>query len=110
MNAAVTTLDAPPAEIRISILHVADCPLVSRVQAILEVALQRVGATAAIEQIEGAHPSPTLLIDGFDVAGHPSGSDPACRIALPTIEEIATAIRAALVRRTSPTCGEGAAQ
>ena len=96
VNAALTPLDA----LRISILHVPDCPLIGPVRETLEVALESVGATAVIEEIEGEYPSPTLLIDGVEVAGYPLGSDPACRIHLPTMQEIATAVGTALVRRT----------
>ena len=110
VNAALTPLDAPPGELRISILHVPDCPLIGPVRETLEAALESVGATAVIEEIEGEYPSPTLLIDGVEVAGYPLGSDPACRIHLPTMQEIATAVGTALVRRTDQTRGEGGSQ
>jgi hypothetical protein len=88
------------AELQISILHVPDCPSIGRVRETVQMALRSVGATAVVEEVEGEYPSPTLLIDGVTVDGYPLGSDPACRINLPTHEEIATAIRAALVRHT----------
>ena len=110
VNAALTPLDAPPGELRMSILHVPDCPLIGPVRETLEVALESVGAKAVIEEIQGEYPSPTLLIDGVEVAGYPLGSDPACRINLPTIEEIATAVSAALVRRTNQAHGDGVSQ
>ena len=110
MSAALIPLDAVPGELRISILHVPDCPLISRVRETVEVALKNLGAAAAIEEIEGEYPSPTLLIEGVEIAGYPLGSDPACRINLPTIEEIATAVSAALVRRTNQAHGDGGSQ
>jgi hypothetical protein len=90
-----TAQDAPHAELRISIFHVPDCPSVNRLRAEVEAALECFGATAVIEEIEGGYLSPTLLIDGTEIDGYPLGFDPACRVDIPTTEEIATAIRAA---------------
>jgi hypothetical protein len=85
--------------VRISILHRPDCPLVAGMRAEVEAALERIRTTAVIEDIEGAYPSPTVLIDGVEVDGYPLGSDPACRIDLPTQEQISSAILAAGARR-----------
>ncbi|HTW06399.1 MAG TPA: MerR family DNA-binding protein [Acidimicrobiales bacterium] len=68
-----------------------DCPL-----------LERVGATAVVEEAEGPYPSPTVLIEGVEIAGYPLGPGPACRIDLPTRDEIAAAILAACTRATIP--------
>jgi hypothetical protein len=101
VNSSHPTWGAPPGELRISILHTPDCPSVSRVRQTLEEALESVGATAVIEEIEGACLSPTVLIDGVEIDGYRLGSDPACRIALPEAGEIAAAITAAAgARRT----------
>jgi len=103
---APVSLAAPPsAALQISILHVPDCPSIGRVRETLQMVLRRVGATAIVQEVEGEYPSPTLLIDGVTVAGYPLGSVPACRIHLPTYEEIAIAIRSALARRTNETQG-----
>jgi hypothetical protein len=92
---------APSAALQISILHVPDCPSIGRVRDAVEVALARVGATAVVEEIEGDYPSPTLLIDGVEIDGYPLRSDPACRIELPTHEEITAAVLAAIARRAT---------
>ena len=110
MSAPVSLAAPPSAALQISILHVPDCPSIGRVRETLQMVLRRVGATAIVEEVEGEYPSPTLLIDGVTVAGYPLGSDPACRINLPTIEEIATAVSAALVRRTNQAHGDGVSQ
>ncbi|MGH8994557.1 MAG: hypothetical protein ACRDYB_00710 [Acidimicrobiales bacterium] len=109
MKASRPPLDAPPAELRISILHVSDCPSIGHVRTILKAALESVGATAVVEEIEGGYSSPTLLVNGVEVDGYPLGSDPACRIHLPTHEEIATAILAS-VRATGKTRTETASK
>ena len=45
------------------------------------------------EEIEGPYPSPTLLIDGIDVTGRDPGTEPCCRLDLPTEEDILMALR-----------------
>ncbi len=87
-------MTAPCREVRISILHVPDCPSVGRLRAEVERALERTGISAVIEEIEATLLSPTLLINGAEVDGYPVGSDPACRIDVPTHEQIADAILA----------------
>jgi hypothetical protein len=62
-------------------------------------ALERIRTAAVIEDIEGAYPSPTLLIDGVEVDGYPLGSDPAGRIDIPTQGQITSVIAAAGARR-----------
>ena len=83
-------------DIRIQILHVPDCPLVEHVRSEVQLALATVGAHGVIEELEGQYPSPTLLIDGFDVTGGHAGADPSCRLDLPTQDQILTALRVAL--------------
>jgi predicted RNase H-like HicB family nuclease len=100
VNSSHSIEGAPPGELRISIFHVPDCPSVSRVRQTLEEALDSVGATAVIEEIEGAYPSPTVLIDGAEIDGYRLASGPACRIGLPEAGELAAAIVAASARRT----------
>lgn len=106
MTAHRTTQPAPPAGFRISIYHVPDCPSVGRVRAEVEAALDRIGATAVVEEIEGAFPSPTVLIDGAEIDGYPLGSGAACRIGLPASQEIEDAILARARREHSARPGE----
>ncbi len=51
--------------------------------------------SAAIQEVEGPYPSPTLLIDGADVTGQRLSSEPACRLIVPSADEIVRAILAA---------------
>lgn len=95
MRAPLTAEGAPVAELRVFILHVPDCPSAGRVRDEVDAALERVGATAVVEEIEGPYRSPTVLIAGVEVEGYPLGSDPACRIDVPTSVEITAAILAA---------------
>lgn len=95
VSAPRPTRAAPPGELLISILSVPDCPSLSRVRAELQAALDHLGATAVVEEIEGAFSSPTVLIDGAEIDGYALGSDAACRISLPNPVEIKDAILAA---------------
>lgn len=80
---------------RVQILHVPDCPLVDRLRAEVESCLAEVAPLVGVELVEGDHPSPTLVVDGIDVAtGAPVSGEPRCRLDLPTPEQIREALRA----------------
>ena len=46
--------DGAPVELRISLYHVPDCPLVARLRDEVRIALERVGTMAMVEEIEGS--------------------------------------------------------
>lgn len=88
-------------ELRIEILHVPDCPSVAQLRAEVQEALDTVGSSAAIEEVEGNHPSPTLLINGDPLDGFPLQGEAACRIDVPSREQIRSSILAASGRTGS---------
>lgn len=97
----VSSADASMLEYRlldlpIQILHVADCPLVGGVRQDVQECLDRQGVEAPIEEVEGPYPSPTLLVDGREVTEHLPGVGPACRLDLPSRDQITRAIEAAV--------------
>jgi len=94
--AGASMLEPPLPEIRIQILHVADCPLVVRVRKDLQECLDQYGVDALIEEVEGPYPSPTLLVGGRDVTERSLGIGPACRLDLPNRDQISRAIQAAI--------------
>jgi hypothetical protein len=94
--AGPSMLDAPLPELRIQILHVADCLLVGDVRREVQEYLDRYGVDAQIEEVEGPYPSPTLLVGGRDVTERPPGVGPACRLDLPSRDQISRAIEAAI--------------
>lgn len=82
--------------VRIQLLHVRDCPNVDELRLRVQDIVFRLGASATLEEIEGLYPSPTLTVNGVDVTGSSAGTDPSCRLDLPSEEQIRTAlIRAA---------------
>jgi hypothetical protein len=81
----------PP--VRVQLLHGPDCPLVSVVREALDDCLRRIGFPVRVEELEGAYPSPTLLIEGIDVAtGAPPRREICCRFDLPTCVQITSAL------------------
>jgi hypothetical protein len=88
---------------RVQILHVAGCPLVDELRKTAQRGIARVGCGAGIDELEGDYPSPTLLIDGVDVlTGRPIALHAACRLDIPSEEQVVAALRAAQ-RRTRKT-------
>jgi hypothetical protein len=80
--------------LRIQILSVPGCPLVKKVQTILENCLSQTRINAIVEEVVGDYNSPTLLVNGFDVTGRPSEPGQiSCRLDLPSEEEVLTAFR-----------------
>jgi hypothetical protein len=79
--------------VRVQILQVPDCPLVGRVRETVRRALASSGVHAVIEEVTGAYASPTVLVDGADVTGRPAASGSACRLDLPTEQQIVAALR-----------------
>jgi hypothetical protein len=108
----------------VDLIYARDCPNVSMARANLLVAFARVGVKPkwsehGIGDLEApAHTrgygSPTILVDGRDVAGLPPSGEGSCRIYdgaagsahAPTAEQIATALRAASAK-VSPRAGAG---
>jgi hypothetical protein len=87
--------------VRVQLLHVPNCPLMGRVRDTLDDCLRHVGFAVRVEEHEGLYPSPTLVIDGIDVAtGARPSREICCRFDLPTCAQIATALN-----RAARACG-----
>lgn len=85
----------------IVLLQVPGCPLADRVRQTVRRVLARCEVRAEIVERVGDYPSPTLLIDGRDVTGRRPGVCSACRLDLPTEEQVV----AALCGPGGPRCG-----
>lgn len=84
------------AQVRVQLLHVPDCPLAGELRIALQHSLARSGLRVVSEELEGPCPSPTLLVNGVDVTGRAAGTEPSCRLDLPSENQILAAlIRAA---------------
>lgn len=80
--------------VRVQILHVPDCALLEHARLAVEPALTATDIRASVEEMEGEYSSPTVLINGTDVAGRTAWLGAACRLDLPTD----TQLRAALTK------------
>jgi hypothetical protein len=93
-----------PGPVRVQLLHVPDCPLTGRVRDALYDCIRHVGFSVRVEELEGAYPSPTLVVDGIDVAtGARPSREICCRLDVPTCAQIVTALN-----RAARTCAEPA--
>jgi hypothetical protein len=83
----------------VELWHVPDCPLIDRVRTALRECLRHTGIDVPVQERQGPFPSPTLVINGIDVA---TGIAPAdglcCRLDLPTHDQIHTALTEAVSR------------
>ena len=86
----------PDRLVRIQILHIANCARLDSARAIVALAVADLGDTVVVEEIEGAFPSPTVLIDGVDATGHSAGEGVACRLDLPTAAQVRAAVLSAV--------------
>lgn len=78
---------------RIQLWHGPDCPLAERLRTSLHQCLRRTETPAEVEESVGDYPSPTLVIDGLDVAtGRAPASEACCRLDLPTDTQIQAAL------------------
>lgn len=81
--------------VHIELWHVADCPLVDQVRTTLRECLRHTGTDATLTEREGPYPSPTLIVNGIDVAtGTAPRGETCCRLDLPTHDQIHAAIAA----------------
>ena len=79
---------------RLQLLQVPGCPLVDRLVALVESCRAEVGSTVDVERLVGEYPSPTLVVDGIDVAtGSPVAARACCRLDLPSREQVLAALR-----------------
>ncbi len=78
---------------RIEIVHEPDCPLAARVVQTVRAFLAASGADAVVVVHEAPLASPTVLVDGLDVVtGRPPVPAVACRLDLPTEDQLRNAL------------------
>lgn len=80
--------------VQVQVLHVPDCPLLPRVREILRACLAQTPAAVVVDEVEGDYPSPSIVINGLDVVtGQAPHTETSCRLDLPTVDQILTALR-----------------
>lgn len=77
----------------VQVLQVPECPLVPRLLTLLEQCRAEAAIDLHVEVLVGAYPSPTLVIDGVDVAtGRPASRETCCRLDMPSREQVLAAL------------------
>jgi hypothetical protein len=56
--------------------------------------VDELGVEVAFGEVVGLFASPTLLVEGTDVAGRSPGEHPACRLDVPTYQQLRAALSA----------------
>jgi hypothetical protein len=79
----------------VELRSVPNCPNLDRVRTDLYAALAALGLSPVVIEREGEFPSPSVLVDGVDVMGDGEGPA-ACRLDLPTADDLEAALRRAL--------------
>jgi hypothetical protein len=77
---------------RIELRYFAGCPHAETARRLLQTCLNKLGLEIPIAENEGDYPSPTILINGFDVTGAAPLSGRLCRVDLPTEAQILAAL------------------
>jgi hypothetical protein len=77
----------------ISVLYHAGCPHARPAIKLVHRCITRLGIAIAVLEHEGDHPSPTVLVNGFDVMGMPLPPGRYCRLDVPTEERVLDALR-----------------
>lgn len=81
----------------VELRSVPDCPHLPATRALLRECLAELGLPLSFSEAVGEYPSPTVLVDGVDLTGNAAcESGAACRLDLPTGDDIRTALRSAL--------------
>ncbi|MFD2794506.1 alkylmercury lyase [Promicromonospora vindobonensis] len=80
---------------QVQVLQVPGCPLVDRLLALVEECRVQSGIDLDVQVLTGQYPSPTLVVEGLDVAtGQAVMSATCCRLDLPTRAQVLGALRA----------------
>lgn len=80
----------------VQILHVPDCPLLRSARRVVDRAAASLGVHVRIDEVEGAFPSPSVMVDGEDVTATSITGGAQCRLDLPTDHQIRTALLRAM--------------
>jgi hypothetical protein len=78
---------------KVELRYVPGCPHTDAARMLLAECLTELHLDAVVEEKEGAYPSPSILINGEDVMGAPSSQAAACRLDVPTRQQLLASLR-----------------
>lgn len=87
---------------RVELVYAPDCPNAPAARSVVRRCLDRLGLQVPVEETEGHLPSPTVLVDGYDVMGQPTAPSPSCRLDVPTEDRILAVLRERVLDRSEP--------
>ena len=86
-----STMRATPV---VELLYTDGCAHLDATRSLINACIAEVGVPITVIEREGAYASPTVLVDGTDVTGRPpAGLSAACRLDLPTRQQILEALQ-----------------
>jgi hypothetical protein len=80
----------------VELRSVPDCPNLEPVRAAVYACLAELGLPPDVIEAVGEFPSPSVLVDGVDVMQAGGAGSAACRLDLPTTDDIRAALRKAM--------------
>jgi hypothetical protein len=80
----------------VQILHVPDCPLLPLARRAVDRAAASIGVHVRVDEVEGAFPSPSVMVDGQDVTGTSIRGGAQCRLDLATEQQIRVGLQRAM--------------
>lgn len=80
---------------RVELHYHRGCPNAPTTRELLQRCLARLHLNVPVLELEGDHPSPSILVDGLDVMGQPTSPGQGCRLDLPTESVLLEALSAA---------------
>jgi len=89
----------------IELRSVPHCPNLEPVRAALSAALADLGCAASVIERVGDYPSPSVLINGVDVMGAAVDDTAACRLDIPSGEQLRRALSEAMAVELAPEVG-----
>jgi len=82
--------------VTVEVLYFTGCPHAAAAVALVRSCVARLGLAIDVVERDGAHPSPSVRIDGRDVMGEPPTAGPTCRLDVPSEDRILAALRAGM--------------
>lgn len=76
----------------VELLYTRDCVHLGATRSLLASCIAELGVDVTVVEREGTYHSPTVLVNGVDVMGDPCAESAACRLDLPTRQQVLEAL------------------
>jgi hypothetical protein len=82
--------------LRVELHYFRGCPHADAARALLRRCIDQLGLEVPVLELEGDHPSPSILVDGRDVMGEPPTRGRSCRLDVPSESRLLSVLRASI--------------